>query len=189
MALYRAVHAGEHGLDLVPGLIMKALETEVWKERIVEVTGQRIDGFSNFVEYVRATPPEGLGASIELLEKLTSGDPVAVDLLDRALQRPHGGDRKSEAAKAKINVDNVNVERPTGNSAEQAIRRLRRHRPDIHARVMAGELSAHAGMIEAGFRKPPPATALQKIFALLPQLNAAERDELTSVLDHLYDMP
>jgi hypothetical protein len=46
--------------------------------------------------------------------------------------------------------------RPSGNSAAAALRRLERHRPDILDRVLAGEISAHAGMIEAGFRKRPP---------------------------------
>jgi hypothetical protein len=43
--------------------------------------------------------------------------------------------------------------RPTGNSAAAAMRRLRKDCPDIYFRVLAGEVSAHAGMIEAGFRK------------------------------------
>src|SRR5262249_52070707 len=43
--------------------------------------------------------------------------------------------------------------RPVGNSRAYALRRLRHQRPDIHARVLAGEISPHAGMIEAGFRK------------------------------------
>jgi hypothetical protein len=42
--------------------------------------------------------------------------------------------------------------RPDGKSAEAALRRLRRHRPDLLARVVAKELSAHAAMIQAGFR-------------------------------------
>jgi hypothetical protein len=33
------------------------------------------------------------------------------------------------------------------------LRRLERYRPDILDRVLAGETSAHAGMVEAGFRK------------------------------------
>lgn len=49
----------------------------------------------------------------------------AVDALDRVLQRPHGGDRKS----GKVNVDIVNVDRPTGNSESAALRRLRKDRP------------------------------------------------------------
>jgi hypothetical protein len=55
------------------------------------------------------------------------------------------------------NVDNghrdVNGSRPTGNSAAAALRRLERQRPDLLDRVLAGELSPHAAMITAGFRK------------------------------------
>jgi len=42
---------------------------------------------------------------------------------------------------------------PVGNSRAYALRRLRKDRPDIHARVLAGELTPHAGMTEAGLRK------------------------------------
>jgi hypothetical protein len=45
------------------------------------------------------------------------------------------------------------VERPSGNSMAAVLRRLRKARPDIHARVLNGELSGYAGMVEAGFRK------------------------------------
>lgn len=148
VSLYNAVHEGGHGLEAVPALIKKALETEIWRERIVQITGQRIDGFKSFVEYVHATPPEGLGATVPLIEKLTAGDPAAVDLLDRALKRQHGGNRSAGKD------DNINLApKPTGTSVEQAIRRLRKDRPDLHARVLAGELSAHAAAVEAGFRQ------------------------------------
>ena len=46
---------------------------------------------------------------------------------------------------------------PTGNSRAAFLRRLRKDRPDLHARVLADELSPHAGIIEAGFRKKPGA--------------------------------
>ena len=39
------------------------------------------------------------------------------------------------------------------NDATYALRRLRKDRPDIHARVLAGEITANAGMVEAGLRK------------------------------------
>jgi hypothetical protein len=45
----------------------------------------------------------------------------------------------------------------SGNSRAAFLRRLRKDRPDIHARVIAGELMPHAGMIDAGFRKARPA--------------------------------
>jgi hypothetical protein len=38
-----------------------------------------------------------------------------------------------------------------GNSVSYAVRRLGKHRPDLLERVRAGELSAHAAMVEAGF--------------------------------------
>jgi hypothetical protein len=50
--------------------------------------------------------------------------------------------------------DNADVATVSGNrGSEYALARLRRDRPDIHARVLAGELSPHAGMVEAGFRR------------------------------------
>jgi hypothetical protein len=40
------------------------------------------------------------------------------------------------------------------------MRRLRKDRPDIHARMLAGELSAHAGMVETGMSPGQAAKAL-----------------------------
>jgi hypothetical protein len=66
-------------------------------------------------------------------------DPVATDLLDQALQGQQG--ERTDL------VDNVNeVARPNGNSAAYA---LRRHRPDLHRRVMAGEMTAHRAAVLA----------------------------------------
>jgi hypothetical protein len=47
-------------------------------------------------------------------------------------------------------ADNV---RSFGNNPTYALRRLKRDRPDLAERVVAGELSANAAAIEAGFRK------------------------------------
>jgi len=41
---------------------------------------------------------------------------------------------------------------PDGNSVEYALLRLRKDRPDLHAKVKAGELTAHSAMRKAGFR-------------------------------------
>jgi hypothetical protein len=43
--------------------------------------------------------------------------------------------------------------RPSGNSSAAFIRHLREDRPDIHAGVWAGEITRHAAMVEAGFRR------------------------------------
>jgi hypothetical protein len=68
---------------------------------------------------------------------------------DRANRRPRGRPKNDYNAEADVNISL----RPAGNSAAYALRRLERCRPDLLDRVLAGEISAHAGMIEAGFRK------------------------------------
>jgi len=96
------------------------------------------------------------------------------DAEDRANQRPAHVHIKRDVDN---NNDDVNV-RPAGNSRAAALRRLRKDRPDIHARVLAGELSPHAGMVEAGFRKRAVRrkfTALDHVMKLLPKLSPAER--------------
>jgi hypothetical protein len=51
-------------------------------------------------------------------------------------------------------VDNVTqVGKPKGNSRSYAVSRLQREAPDLFAKVAAGEMSANAAAIEAGFRK------------------------------------
>ena len=71
---------------------------------------------------------------------------------DRANRRP--GHRAKTVYNGETDVHTSG--RPSGNSLAAALRRLERHRPDILDRVLAGELSAHAGMVEAGYRKAPP---------------------------------
>jgi hypothetical protein len=95
----------------------------------------------------------GYGSPLERQRAKAARAAQRVDAKDCAQQRPAGRPK---------NVDNggsgggsvINgSRRPTGTSKAYALRRLRKDRPDIHARVLAGEISAHAGMVEAGFRK------------------------------------
>jgi len=67
-------------------------------------------------------------------------------------------------------VDNINLnnEPKGGTGKTYTLRRLARDRPDLLAKVEAGELSAHAAAIEAGFRKKPtPLEAARKAFEKL----------------------
>lgn len=43
---------------------------------------------------------------------------------------------------------------PRGTSRAHSLQRLEREAPDLHVRVLAGELSAHRAMVEAGLRVP-----------------------------------
>jgi len=80
------------------------------------------------------------------LRDLFHNDAEVTNLLDVATQRKAG---RPET------VDNVNdKEKPDGNSKAAGLRRLRKDRPDLHQRVMSGDMTTHAAMREAGFRKP-----------------------------------
>ena len=143
-ALAAAFVNGEHGLSVLPGLLKRAIREGAWQERIVHQTKQTVR-FNTFAEFVSAYPPDGLHTDIATVKRLCRDDAEAIDLIDEAI-----GSRQGERTDI---VDNIHeVERPTGTSARAAIRRLRTQRPDLHKRVLAGELSPHAAAVEAGFR-------------------------------------
>ena len=85
---------------------------------------------------------------------------AASNAITQVLKRGPGAPKgNTNAAKEKPEVEETSeTNRPdcspvTG--AQKDIRRLRKDAPEIHARVIAGELSPNAGMVEAGFRKAP----------------------------------
>jgi hypothetical protein len=74
-----------------------------------------------------------------------------------------------------------------GNTPAYALARLRRDRPDIHQRVLAGEISPHAGMIAAGFRKKAERkkmTPLDKATSAVAKLTDDEWHELSQKENH-----
>ena len=93
--------------------------------------------FRTFVEFVEASQPRGLGTSIEMLKNICHDDQLARDLIDQAVRNPIGTNQH-----VPVPVNNVNgLARPKGNSRDRALRQLRDHRPDLHARVIAKKLS------------------------------------------------
>src|SRR2546430_2079898 len=91
----------------------------------------------SFQIIAEAKPPGGLGLPLEEVEALLAEaqTPKAVDSRDEKNQRPAGRPPKPESD-PEI-VDNVhNNVRPSGNSQSRALRRLRKSRPDLHAKVL-----------------------------------------------------
>ena len=160
-------------------LLAHTVETGAW--RVVD------QGFASFREFVEAPFPPGLGMPADrltvLLEKFRHPHEDAPKkdrqlasrlakmrtevrrLLDEPL-RPHGGVRTQ--------VDNRNLPRG-GTSAEYTRRRLARDRPDLYERVVAGDISANAAAIEAGFRTRKISVPLD-----VPRLAEALRKHLTT---------
>jgi hypothetical protein len=150
-ALQFALDSGNTGLATTPALVKRVIEEDRWRERTVKVTHQTVT-FTRFEEFVTEPPPDGLGGTVQLLENLCRDDFDALRLLKDVTTNPHGGDRRSESFKS----DNVTLESTAnerGNERSYALRKLSKSRPDLHAQVIAGDLSPHAAMVEAGFRK------------------------------------
>ena len=140
-ALGKAMQSGEAGLRVVPALIVRVIDEDLWRARVIAKTGQQV-GFKTFREFVETAPLDGLGADIPIIKRLCCGDQVAIDAIDRVTQRTQADNKL---------VDNIN-KRPDGTSVAHALRKLRNQAPTLHQRVLDGELSPHAAMIEAGFR-------------------------------------
>jgi hypothetical protein len=174
----------------IPALLAEIIEHGAWKKwRWVgsDFTAASID------EYVTVPPPRGLGASVGLIQRLLADHPKALEAFER--------ERRGERAQAietqpllsvgrPSDADNVDTKKRdvniSGNSNAYAIARLRRDRPDIHARVLAGELTPNAGMIEAGFRKKRPSTkrnAVQQIEKLWATLTSEEKQSVRNFID------
>lgn len=172
--LHRALSSGEEGLQGVPFYVKELLRSGAWREYrspMGHVPRYEADQFVRFVE----TPmTAGLGCTVELITRLVRDDEEALDLLDQALQRAPGIHA----------VNNINS-RPVGTSRSQALRRLRKDRPDLHARVLANELTPHAAMLEAGFRRRTITVPLEVTAAATTLRRHFTSDQLDALVKEL----
>jgi hypothetical protein len=119
----------------------------MWRGRIAAETFKHIY-FERFEDFIVTAPTKGLGATVEMVRSLLRGDLEALDLFDKAVQRPHGGDRSSK-------MDNIHLApNPAGTSREAGLRRLRKASPELHTQVITGQLSVNDALVQAGLRVP-----------------------------------
>ncbi len=141
-----AMHDGEAGLSLVPAIIKRVIEENMWQHFVVESTREDVTHL-RFIDFITAKPLRGLGTDKKMLQHICADDIEVVNLIDIAVQNKVGANQYSEG------VDNVHKQnRPTGNDRQRALRKLRTDAPKLHAEVLAGKLSPHAAMVQAGFR-------------------------------------
>ena len=131
---------GGSSLRIVPDLLRRVLLEDAWRE--FETKLGVISRPMTFEEFVVTPPLRGLGASVALVRRIVADDIEVTDLLDQALRQPVG---------ANVGSDNVTT-RGDGNNRAGALRRLRDQQPELHTAVLAGELSPHAAMVQAGYR-------------------------------------
>lgn len=145
-SLSSAMQYGPERLDEVPPLVITLCEGEepAWRHFTTK-RGQDVR-YERFEDFCTTEPLAGLGCKLDTLQRACRDDVRATALITEALRRPPSLHHA---------VDNINSSsRPDGTSAPAAHRRLSKDRPDLHERVLAGELSPHGAMVEAGFRPP-----------------------------------
>jgi hypothetical protein len=143
--LWHAVDDAANNLEAVPRNVRRVIETGAWRERIYR--GRTFTNAS-FLEFITDKPLKGCGWSPEKVEALLKDEPEVLTLWREATKVGQG--KRTDL------VDIVNEVTPAkGNSRAYTLDRLKRARRDLFDQVCAGELSANAAAIEAGFRKKP----------------------------------
>lgn len=159
---FSIIGKGRHGQELLPQCLLDAFECEAWRERKTPNGAQVCN--SDFMEWVTAPYPRGLGTTPEVVRAILTSSPDAAKaqqallLWDRAIRRPHGGDHRPDDSKL-YNVQDA-LPTPTGNSSAAALRRLDREAEKGNEaaasalkQVLAGDVSIHAAMVGCGLRK------------------------------------
>lgn len=140
------LHRAETGLGQFPSALKRLLQTEAWRE--FELPSGEMVIYERFADFVAADLPRGLGADAAIVRRMVAEDAEALSLLDAAVQRPNHRPLSSDNSTTYDDSD-PNMR---GTSKDYALRKLRTDAPELHERVLAGSLSAHAAMVEAGFR-------------------------------------
>ncbi len=181
-SLQSALIEGVLELKLVPELLKQILQEGLWQERLIPDTEQVVlfgsfDDFirapvpiglgTDFETLWKLCSEEPLlldlldqavkrqhGApkkrvlkkknddNININQEQLSADPSwEYEYEVRSLQEYYAAQNFFEASK-----------RPSGTSRQAGLRQLRKHDPELHAKVLAGELSINAALIQAGLR-------------------------------------
>lgn len=183
-ATQHALRVGGASLRNVPALLKRLIQEDSWREYL-SPKGEVLT-FVAFRDFLGS--PWGLDTTLDMLLRVCGEDLEAVDLLDKVTTAKPGNregiNQYADSQASSIQEPRLFCEQQPeqcgihdivmnstekkelpsqGNSRTYALRRLREHKPHIHARVLAGELSPHQGMLEAGFRhKPTPLEQLHR---------------------------
>ena len=170
--LWHSVDNAANNLEAVPRSVKRVIETEAWRKR--EFRG-RVFEHATFLDFITAKPLAGCGWPPDKVAALLKDDPEVEALWREATtSKPHVH---------KVDGDNVTIKPSRGNKRAYTLDRLKRERRDLFDKVCAGELSANAAAIEAGFRKV--SNPLEVVLKLLPKVTPTGRRHIRARLDEL----
>lgn len=176
--LARAISAGDHSFNTVPALLEDVIENGRWLDRINPYTESRIEMKPHeFRRFIEMAAPDGLATTDAQVRQYLK-TPRLIDMYNKATVSERGdfaktaertedgriqpyptnvrvleSDPDPEPVVIPIRVRDRSNEPKQGNTTGYALRRLARDRPDLHARVIVGEITPHGAMVEAGFAR------------------------------------
>lgn len=161
-ALGSSLRYGGNALEAVPDLLKKLLAEEAWREFVTQ-RGELVQ-HERFADFVTTPPLKGLGASMELIDRIVgTSDPDLLRMLREAKKGKPGRPRKGEEKGS--DSDPISKD-----GADAAADRLAREAPEEYEAVRRGEMTIHAAAVAAGIRKrrisirlDDPASAIRSI--------------------------
>lgn len=144
------IDGGGKAFDLVPKLLSRVIEERQWQNH----TDKHGEPFKSFEAFATHPYWQGLESSIDDLRAYCRKHEKVARLIDAEVDKqPTKAEAGAKGGRGKKAVCNTK----SFAGATYILKRLKRDRPDLFARVIAGELSANAAAIEAGWRKSPSA--------------------------------
>lgn len=123
---------------------------------------------------------------LEAFKLLGRDEPEIIDFLAAAKRGKVGRPPKVKGqTDAKGNVSDSDGLKRIDDGVEYAYNRLRNDAPELHKKVLSGEISAHAAMVKAGFRNKRRAVNMDNAESALGTLTSHMSHE---TLDELIDL-
>ena len=140
-----AVSEGESGLDYVPRLILRVIETEAWRERY-DAKCREMVAFDSFSEFVSADPTGGLGTSADRIKRLVEGTDAEgpVGRMLKGEIEPARPPRLRDSERTTLRTE----------TADRHLARLKRDDPALAQQVVNGDMSAYAAARAKGWKPP-----------------------------------
>ena len=143
-----ALSHGETSLSTFPKLLRRIINERAWESR--RVPGKGVVTMQSLRELVTTAPITGWGEDPAKIEAVIRDDAEVLAMWEKAMQLKPGPKAKPNPDNS---VNNINRTASKGTSKAYTVSRLQREAPELFAKVAAGEISANAAAIKAGFRK------------------------------------
>lgn len=164
-----ALSHGETSLSTFPKLLRRIINERAWESR--RLPGKGVVTMESLRELVTTAPITGWGEDPAKIEAVIRDDAEVLAMWREAMKGKPG--RPKQEGETRRNPTQFKT---ADRGRAYDLSRLQREAPDLFAKVAAGEMSANAAAIKAGFRRRK--SPLEKAVAAMRALSFTEREEV-----------